>query len=163
MPKTSHDSKILAEGQQVITAAAFIVHTFDGIPKVFLPKRAATKKFLPDVYELPGGHIDYGENLVTGLQREVLEEFEKEITVTDAFYAFTYLNEVKKSHSVEVIFMAAFVGGIDDIVLHPEDHSEYVWADKDTAVQLYLACKGEDDAELPAIYKGFEILETISN
>ena len=71
--KTSHDSEIPKDGQQVITATAFIHHNFDGVEKVFLPKRAATKKFLPNINELPGGHIDFGEDIVKGLKREILE------------------------------------------------------------------------------------------
>ena len=78
MKKVLHDSEVLAEGQQVIVAAAFISHKFDGVTKVFLPKRAATKKFLPNVFELPGGHIDFGEDIETGLKREIFEEFQKE-------------------------------------------------------------------------------------
>lgn len=155
--KTKHDSETLAEGQQVITAAAFITHQFDGVPKVFLPKRAATKKFLPNVFELPGGHIDFGEDVESGLKREIFEEFQKEVHVLDPFYVFTYMNTIKKSHSVEIIYFAQFVESIDDIILHPEDHSEYVWADEKTAIDLYMK-KGEDDAELPAIKKGFKLL-----
>ena len=63
MKKVEHDSETLAEGQQVITAVAFIHAKFDGVTKVFLPKRADTKKFLPGVFELLGGHIDFGEEL----------------------------------------------------------------------------------------------------
>ncbi|MDP3883136.1 MAG: hypothetical protein Q8Q48_03725 [Candidatus Staskawiczbacteria bacterium] len=55
--KISHDSEKPAQGQQVITACAFIHHNFDGVEKLFMPRRADTKKFLPGVYELPGGHI----------------------------------------------------------------------------------------------------------
>jgi 8-oxo-dGTP pyrophosphatase MutT (NUDIX family) len=98
MDKISHDSETPAVGQQVITACAFIHQKFDGVEKVFLPKRAATKKFLPSVYELPGGHIDFGENMITGLKREVLEEFGMQATIGDPFFVFTYTNEVKGSH-----------------------------------------------------------------
>lgn len=49
---TSHDSEVPAHGQQVITACAFIHHTFDGVIKVFLPKRASTKKFLPNFFRI---------------------------------------------------------------------------------------------------------------
>lgn len=66
MHKTSHDSETPAHGRQVITACAFIHRKIDGVEKVFLPKRAATKKFLPNVYELPGGHIDYAKTLLRG-------------------------------------------------------------------------------------------------
>lgn len=55
MSKIAHDSETPAHGKQAITACAFIHTNVDGIEKVFLPKRADTKKFLPGVYELPGG------------------------------------------------------------------------------------------------------------
>jgi hypothetical protein len=71
----SIDSETPAQRQQVISACAFIHHKVDGVEKVFLPKRAATKRFLPGVFELPGGHIDYGEDMVTDLKREITEEF----------------------------------------------------------------------------------------
>ncbi len=94
--KISHDSETPAHGQQVITVCAFIHHDFDGTRKVFLPKRAETKKFLPGVYELPGGHIDYGEDIIAGLKREIMEEMGIKIRVGDPFAAFTYLNEIKE-------------------------------------------------------------------
>jgi 8-oxo-dGTP pyrophosphatase MutT (NUDIX family) len=81
--KVTHDSETPARGQQVISACAFIHHEFDGVPKVFLPKRADTKKFLPGLYELPGGHIDFGEELVDGLKREIKEELGMTVTVGD--------------------------------------------------------------------------------
>src|SRR3546814_9077575 len=92
MPMTNsiyHDSEVPAHGQQVITACAFSHHNFDGIEKVFLPKRADTKKFLPGVYEIPGGHIDYGEDVAAGLKREIQEEFQMDIEIGDPFAAFT--------------------------------------------------------------------------
>ena len=97
MTHTSHDSETPAEGQQVITACAFIHQEFDGVEKVFLPKRAETKKFLPGVYELPGGHIDFGEDPVVGLEREIDEEFGAKVEVGDPFYVFTYTNDIKRS------------------------------------------------------------------
>jgi len=148
----SHDSETPAKGQQVFTACAFLHHAFDGVEKLFLPKRAATKKFLPGVFELPGGHIDFGEDLVPGLKREVVEELHKEIAVGDPFAVFTYLNEVKGSHSIEVIYFAEFVGGIDDITLNPEDHSEARWFTEEELSELI------DDDETKAMRRGFALL-----
>lgn len=81
MTETMHDSEVLKSGQQVLTACAFIHRREGGELKVFLAKRADTKKFLPGVFELPGGHIDFGEGLRAGLKREVYEEFGFEVTV----------------------------------------------------------------------------------
>lgn len=127
MNKVSHDSETLAEGKQVITACAFIHQKFDGVEKVFLPKRASTKKFLPNIFELPGGHIEFGENIVDGLKREVMEEIGMSISVGEPFAVFDYKNDIKKSHSVEVVYFAKFTDPLENIKLNPEDHSEYIW------------------------------------
>lgn len=166
--KVSHDSETPARGQQVITATAFIYHDFGGVIKLFLPKRAATKKFLPDVYELPGGHIDFGEDIVDGLKREINEEIGMTVTVGDPFAAFTYMNEVKGSHSIEVAYFATFNEPIEQITLQPEDHSRFDWfseaevrdrrAEIKPPANQALHKEGEDDAEYQAMLKGFSLL-----
>lgn len=159
MVKTSHDSETPAHGQQVISACALIHHDFDGVQKVFLAKRASTKKFLPGIYEIPGGHIDFGENIVAGLKREIQEEFEVKIRVGDPCAVFDYVNEVKGSHSVEVIYFATLQSPIDAIVLHPEDHETFAWATKDDLPALYAGTKDTTDPEYLAICKAFDLLE----
>ncbi len=158
MTKISHDSEVAAHGQQVITACALIHHDFDGVIKIFLPKRAETKKFLPGVYEIPGGHIDFGENIVEGLKREILEELEVNINVGDPFYVFDYTNDVKGSHSIEVIYFATLQGKPEDITLHPEDHSDFGWFSKDELEKIYTPTKDANDPELKAIKKAFALL-----
>ena len=159
MGKISHDSETPAKGQQVITAAAFIYKNFDGVIKLFLPKRASTKKFLPDVFELPGGHLNFGEDFVEGLKREVKEELGMEITVGEPFDTFTYVNAVKGSHSAEVIFFARFDGDVNKIKLNPEDHSEYRWITEKEIPEIQSENKKADDPEIKAMYKGFGILK----
>ena len=156
--KTSHDSEVTAHGQQVITAYALIHKNFDGVEKIFLPKRADTKKFLPGVYELPGGHIDYGEDIIKGLKREIKEEFEVDIAVGEPFACFTYTNDVKGSHSIEVIYFAAFISPIEDIKIHPEDHSEFVWISEDELKKVMTENKRGDDPEIQALKRAFELL-----
>lgn len=155
MSHISHDSEVPAKGQQVITACAFIYKKVDGEVHLFCPRRAQTKKFLPDVFELPGGHIDFGEDLIEGLKREIKEEFDMEVRVGDCFYAFTYLNEVKGSHSVEVIFFAEFVSPENEIKLNPEDHSEYRWLNQKEYLNLDI---DKQDPEYKAVIKGFGVL-----
>jgi 8-oxo-dGTP diphosphatase len=152
--KISHDSEVPAKGQQVITAGALIHHDFDGVTKVFLPKRAGAKKFLPGVFEIPGGHLDFGEDLVEGLKREIVEEFGVRIKVGDPFAAFTYLNEIKGSHSVEVVFFATCEGQIGKIKLNPEDHSEFKWVSVDEIDGIGPI----SDAELRNVKKGLALL-----
>lgn len=157
--KISHDSETLAEGQQVITACAFIWHDFDGVKKVFLPKRAQTKKFLPGVYELPGGHIDYGEDPVSGLKREIAEELKMQVKIGDPFAVFTYTNDIKKSYSIEVVYFGRLEGDIDEIMLDPEDHESYGWFALAELQAVYDArAQGPDDPEKAIVEKGFDLL-----
>jgi 8-oxo-dGTP diphosphatase len=159
MTKISHDSETLALNQQAITACAFIHQRIDGVEKVFLPKRASTKKFLPGVYELPGGHIDFGENILDGLRREIDEELGMKVVAGDPFFVFTYANKVKGSHSIEVIYFAHFVNEISDITLNSEDHSEFGWFSEDELSKATTEKKGLDDIEFQAIRKGFTLLK----
>ena len=156
--KTSHDSEVCAEGQQVITAYTFIHHNFDGVEKVFMPKRAASKKFMPGVFELPGGHIDYGENIITGLKREIMEEHEMRIRVGDPFGVFDYQNEVKGSHSIQVTYFAEFIDPLSNIKLHPDDHSEFIWFDGEDYNEILNELKGRDDPEIANLQQGFRLL-----
>lgn len=163
MLKTSHDSETAAQGQQVITACALIHHSFDGIPKIFLPRRADSKKFMPGVYEVPGGHIDYGENIVAGLKREIREELEVDINIGDPFAVFDYTNPVKGSHSIEVIYFATLVGSPDDIKLHSDDHSSFLWVAENELQTIMTAEKADNDPEIIAIRKAFSLLAGASS
>ncbi|MCB0070667.1 MAG: NUDIX domain-containing protein [Caldilineaceae bacterium] len=163
MTKVTHDSETPAHNKQVITAAAFIHKTENNAHKVFLPKRALTKKFLPGVYELPGGHIDFGENIVEGLKREVLEEFQMNISVGDCFFTFDYVNKIKGSHSIEVIYFATFTDPESRIKINSSDHSEYLWAtESDITSKIVTTQKPEDDIEIRAVLRGFELLRNKS-
>lgn len=155
----SHDSEKLTRGQQVITACAFIHNEFEGVKKVFFAKRAYTKKFLPGVYELPGGHIDFGEDVITGLKREIAEEFNMKINVGDPFYTFAYKNEVKGSHSIEVVYFSRFIDPIADIKLNFEDHSEYGWFAESELNKAFSPSQQKEDPEFKAISKGFFLLK----
>lgn len=125
---------------------------------MFWPKRADTKKFLPSVRELPGGHIDFGEDPVDGLKREIDEELGMAIEVGDPFFVFTYVNDIKGSHSIEVVYFARFTGDITAVALNPEDHSEYGWFAEDELEAALTGGKLPDDIEVVAMRKAFALL-----
>ncbi len=157
MAKVSHDSETPAHGQQVIVASAFIHHDFDGVIKVYLPQRALTKKFLPGVFEMPGGHIDFGEDIIEGLKREIREELGKEIIVGDAFNVLTYTNEVKGAQTIEVSYFVRFSDGIENIRLEPEDHMAGKWF-AENQYQEFSANRAPDDPMPGIIRRGFALL-----
>jgi len=159
MPFGQQDSATVQTGQQVITVCAAIHKKIDGKEKIFMPKRADTKKFLPGVFELPGGHVDYGEELVPALAREVAEELRADIIVHEPFAAFTYMNDIKQTHSVEIVYFAEFTNPDQVITLDSADHSEYVWVASDEIEKVYTDTKGADDDEMVVLRRAFAILD----
>ena len=153
---SSQDSASLAEGKQVITACAVINRKTKTGYEIMVARRALTKKFLPGKYELPGGHVDFGETLIDGLKRELAEELGISITVGDIVGAFTYVNEVKRSHSLEIIYLAQ-LDGRSEPVLNPEDHSEILWVDEST-IHLVEQENGSDDREYPYLIRALNML-----
>lgn len=136
---------------QKITACAFL-HK-DG--KLFVARRADTKKFLPGIYELPGGHIEFGETMEEGLAREMKEEFGIEVVVGDPFYTFTYTNQENSKHTIEVVYFSQLKNPNQEIKLNPDDHSEYMWLTKKEVKEIFLK---QNENEGKAAIKGFEIL-----
>ena len=158
MKKTTHDSETLALNQQVISACAVIYTYIEGKINIFMPRRAETKKFLPGLYELPGGHINFGEDLIVGLKREIQEELNMDVDIENPIYAFTYLNDIKKSHTVEIIYLARFITPLQNLKINYQDHSEFIWINKEN-LELLKVQKQEDDHELKAIMKALELLD----
>ncbi|PIQ68131.1 MAG: hypothetical protein COV91_05670 [Candidatus Taylorbacteria bacterium CG11_big_fil_rev_8_21_14_0_20_46_11] len=152
----SHDSETPAHGKQVITACAFIHRNISGVEQVFSAKRASTKKFLPNVWELIGGHIEFGEDIVEGLKREALEELGMETEVGDPFAVFSYFNKVKGCHAVQINYFAKFVSPVTQIRLDPEYHSEWRWFSEVELLEAFVSVK--DDSEMLVAKKGFALL-----
>ena len=136
---------------QKITAVAFLYNDW----KLFLAKRAETKKFLPWKFELPWGHIEFGEEVEDGLKREINEEFNINVVIGDPFYVFTYTNNENTKHTVEIVYFVKLKDKNQKISLNPLDHSEYKWVNSNE-LQIYLE---KNDNEYKAAIKWFDILE----
>ncbi|WP_089339010.1 NUDIX domain-containing protein [Blastococcus mobilis] len=52
--------------------------------RVLLGHRAASRRWYPDVWDLPGGHVDDGESELDALRRELHEELGVEVTAVEA-------------------------------------------------------------------------------
>ena len=153
---TPQDSATLAEGQQVITACAAIYRKGGNGHEIMVARRALTKKFLPGKFELPGGHIEFGETLVDGLRRELKEELAVDVIVGDVVGAFTYVNKIKRSHSIEIIFFAQLAGGCLPKI-NPTDHSEVIWVNRNN-LDVIKTENGSNDQEFPFLVRALKLL-----
>jgi 8-oxo-dGTP diphosphatase len=139
---------------QSITVCAFL---YNSQGKMFTAKRADDKAFMPSTFELPGGHVDYGESLEVALQREFMEEFEAEIVVEKPFHAFCYFDQ-NQVHAVEIVYYCQLKPN-SKIKLKPKEHSQMAWIGKDE-VDKYFSY---GDEERDSIMAGFDNLENNKN
>jgi 8-oxo-dGTP diphosphatase len=102
--------------------------------KILLVQRAASEKFLPNIWELPSGHVDEGENLIDGLAREIYEETQyRDISILSYLDYFDYTS--RKGKSVRQFnFLLAAPG--TDPVLEPKEHQAFAWCDIKKALEL---------------------------
>jgi 8-oxo-dGTP diphosphatase len=135
---------------QEIVATAFIHR--DG--KLFIARRAVTKRYLPGVYELPGGHIEFGETMEKGLAREIMEEFHINVIIGEPFNVFTYTDGNETRQVIEVNYFATLADPYQHIDLNPEDHSEFRWIGQADVKEYFTG----NERELIAATKGFRML-----
>ncbi|MCB1559255.1 MAG: NUDIX hydrolase [Alphaproteobacteria bacterium] len=64
-----------------------------------------------DFWCTPGGRLDYGEDLKTGIAREVFEETGLSVSVGDAFAVSEFVLESNTFHNVDIFFRCEVVGG----------------------------------------------------
>lgn len=134
--------------QKIITGA--FIH--DG-NKLLILKRSPTLSFFPGKYDIPGGHVEFGEALEDALKREAMEELGAEIDIGALYYAATYLFAEKNEQWVEIDYLARLKNPKKGITLSKE-HTEFRWVTEQEFEQYF----DDKDSFLPALRKGFEAL-----
>jgi 8-oxo-dGTP diphosphatase len=139
---------------QTVVACAFLRKG----NKLLVAKRADTKSFLPGKYELPGGHLEFGETLEECLIRELREEMHVEIIVGMPFHVFTTVyGSYRREHYIEVDYFSRLKDSRQKIRLNKKDHSGYAWI-VESEVPKYFE---DNDEEAKAIKHGFEVLRRL--
>lgn len=64
----------------------------------------------PHGWALPGGFVDYGENLETAARREALEETGLEVTKLQQFRAYSDPDRDPRQHTISYVFTAEAYG-----------------------------------------------------
>ncbi|SRR5258706_3648846 len=93
-----------------------------------LVKRSKDDDFLPDLWELPGGGIDFGEEPQKGLQREIKEECGLDVEVSFPLCVHTYpmIKDANEIQRIEITFLCKLKDVNQSVVLSFE-HSDYKW------------------------------------
>lgn len=135
---------------QKITACAFIYN----YGKVLVAQRALTKKFMPGIFELPGGHIEFGESVEDGLKREIMEELGIDIIIKTPYLIFDYVSQDGTKQTFEIMYLCTMESPDQKIITRPEELAGFKWIGKEE-LKKYLK---ENPEELRAAEKGFQLI-----
>ena len=102
--------------------------------KILLGLRGDTCETAKNQWAYPGGRMDYGEDPLTSIKREVHEESEL-IIMKDSFEFLTWANEYfpeEEKHYISLVFFARGVQVIGEPKrIEPDKCKEWKWFDPD--------------------------------
>ena len=107
--------------QQRIVNGGFIVQN----GKFLLMKRADNDTFLPGVWEIPGGKLEFGEDPLIGAKREVKEEAGLDVELISPLSIWTYGDNSGGTQYIQIDYLCKVVG-YGEVKLS-EEHSDFAW------------------------------------
>ena len=107
--------------------------------QILLLQRSLKSEFDPGLWELPGGKIDYGENLVEALKREVKEEVGLVIRVGRPFKTWHFYKD--PFWVTGITFLCDYISGSVSL---SSEHADYVWIDPDEYKNYPLSTSMEE-------------------
>ena len=114
--------------------AGILIHDL----KILLAKRSASRSFYPNVWDLPGGHLEAGESPEAALVRELKEELGIVATAFESLGTFQALSpEGYGSYKYHVYLVTRWRGTVANRQL--EEHSEIRWVTFEDIGNLDLA------------------------
>ncbi|MDF2801406.1 MAG: hydrolase [Anaerocolumna sp.] len=94
--------------------------------KVLILKRALETNFGGGNWEFPGGKLEFGEELIDGLKREIHEETGLTVEVKKILFATSFRIHENK----QVIIMNYLCQSNTSKVELSDEHTDFMWADK---------------------------------
>jgi 8-oxo-dGTP diphosphatase len=127
---------------------AIIIHN----RKALIAKRTNNHKIGAGIWEFVGGKLEFGEDLISGLKREVIEETGLEVVVDKLLFATTF-----KTHDYRQVVIINYLchSNTDEVTLSSE-HTDYVWADKEMLLS-YLGKRTLQDLNDHQVFEQLDI------
>lgn len=100
--------------------------------KILALRRSETDPSRPLTWDLPGGNIEEGENLLENMKREILEEIGIEISDITILGALSGTSK-KGEYAIQI----AYTGSIGDAeITLSYEHDQYKWVTKEEFLSL---------------------------
>lgn len=96
--------------------------------KILIIKRSGEEDVYADEWDLPGGKLNFGEEPIKGLEREVFEETGIKIEVIKPIDVWTFF---KNNGNTQVIGITFLTKPKTDKITLSEEHTGYKWVSLD--------------------------------
>ncbi len=94
--------------------------------KIFVQKRSSDRKLFPNCWDVVGGHLEKGENIISTLSREIKEETSWQLEkILGHFYTFDWQAQAQEKR--EFAFLLIVSGDLKKPILEKDKHSEFLW------------------------------------
>ena len=137
------------ENKIVVALKAIIIYN----RKVLIIQRSYGDVSGSGSWEFAGGKLEFGEDLETGLKREIMEEVGLQVNIERLLYASTF----QSTESRQTVILNYQCHSSSDQVILSEEHEEFIWADKIT-MKKYLAKGIQRDIKINKIYEQIDIM-----
>lgn len=120
--------------------------------KALILKRSSELKFFPNNYNLPGGHVEAGEDPKDALVREFFEETGLKIKVLAPYHTYSYITDDKSKHYIEIGYFVELDDDIKNLKLN-EEHDSFEWITADDLLKLQISPE-----EAGVVKAGFKVV-----
>lgn len=93
--------------------------------KFLVTLRSPVNDYKPNEWDLPGGTVEFGEDPIVALKRELLEETGLKIEIGKPIFVCSKTKDLR--HQFWIVYLCSYKSG--EIKLDDE-HSDYLWVDK---------------------------------
>lgn len=99
--------------------------------KYLILKRSPDAHSYPNCWDFPGGRLEKGEDVLAGLEREVIEETGLRVKATRPVFVF---HEILNGRSlVFIVYLCEKISGKINL---SHEHTEYKWAKRNDILKL---------------------------
>lgn len=92
--------------------------------KFLVLHRAKTDGYMPGFWDIPGGTIEFGEDIKKALTREIKEETGLKVKIGKIVSAYGYQSGEDR-HQFQLVYECEYISG--KIKLDVDSHDEYCW------------------------------------